>query len=479
MILNHDWLLFGTIDLVVRAIGIIYSAHAIMHVRTSQAAIAWIMGLVIFPYITVPLYLVLGRRKFHGYAAAQRAAMRKVDSDLRKKIHRELTCHITPQDDRLQPLQQSCAQIARFDFTQGNDTRLLINGDATFAAIIDAIKNAKQYILMQYFIVKNDKIGNIVRMQLCAKAKQGVRIYFIYDEIGSRRLSKHYLQSLKDAGIAVHSFHTRKGRGNRFQINFRNHRKIIITDGEQAFIGGMNLGDEYRSLSTRFGFWRDTFVRLQGPCVLQLQLSVLRDWYWVSGNILDLNWQAKPHPNNHCSMMMPTGPADAFTSGTLLFCEIINLAKRRLWIASPYFVPETTIQTALQLATLRGVDVRILLPSRPDHKLVYLCAFSYYDMLKQSGIKLYRYRQGFMHQKAFLVDDTLAGIGTANLDNRSLRINFEITGLFASPQPIQDIADMLNDDINASDEVDLSIFPQRAYLFRLMVRSAKLFSPIL
>ncbi len=197
MILNHEWLLFGITDLVVRIIGIFYAAHAIMNVRTSQAAIAWVMALIIFPYIAVPFYLVFGRRKFHGYTAIHRTAEGKVDLNLRQHIYHTLDHHKIPEDLQLKSLQLSCFKMIHFNFTKGNDTTLLINGDTTFAAIINAIRNAKQYILMQYFIIKNDKIGNIVRMQLAEKAKQGVRVYFIYDEIGSRKLSKHYIQALK------------------------------------------------------------------------------------------------------------------------------------------------------------------------------------------------------------------------------------------------------------------------------------------
>lgn len=479
MIASTDWITFGIVELGVRIIAIFYAANAIMHVRTSQGAVAWVISILIFPYVALPLYWVFGRRKFHGYAEAQRAAIAKADTGLHDKIFQALQDYQAPLSPGLAPLQTLCQRITHFGFTTDNDMQLLINGDATFTAILAAINSAKDYILMQFFIVKDDKIGNQVRLKLIEKAQQGVRVYFMYDEIGSHKLSHCYIESMRQSGVEVNAFHTRKGKGNRWQINFRNHRKLVIIDGKTGFMGGLNLADEYRGLGKKFGYWRDTFLQLSGPCILQLQISIVRDWHWATNEILNVSWQPQPHNSDQIAAVLPIGPADPFTSGTLLFMEIIQLAKKRLWIASPYFVPESAILASLQLAALRGVDIRILLPSRPDHKLIYLCGFSYYDALQQAGIHVYRYRQGFMHQKAFLVDDQLAGVGTVNLDNRSLRINFELMGLFADDQSVIAIENMLKTDIAASKKIDLSSFQKRHYLFRLLVRSAKLFAPIL
>lgn len=327
---------------------------------------------------------------------------------------------------------------------------------------------------------KDDKLGRELKSRLILKARENVRIYFLYDEIGSHKLPASYTQEMKDAGIITSAFHTTQGKANRFQLNFRNHRKIVIVDGKVAYVGGHNVGDEYVSGHPKLGHWRDTHVEVQGPVVQAIQFCFIQDWYWAASNIPDLSWHfTLPEGGNEETLMIPSGPADPYDTCALMFTNAINSARERIWIASPYFVPDSQILGALKLAVLRGVDVRILLPEKPDHRTVYLASYSYYQNTIPHGIHLYRFTAGFMHQKVFLVDTTRAAVGTANLDNRSFRLNFELTLLNYDRSFIEKVEVMLQRDFDQSRKVALEEYTQRPYYFKLAVRFASLLSPIL
>lgn len=457
-------------------LGIAQAVHAVMTVRTAQGAIAWAVSLVTFPYVAVPLYWVFGRNKFRGYVAAHRSGSARIESAL-QGLRGDLAAHaaVAAGNARYASLQA----LAVMPFTGGNGTELLINGDAAFRSMLDAINAARDYVLIQFFIVKNDHVGNLFKQLLIEKAEGGVRVDFLYDELGSHRLSRRYLGEMRAAGVRVSAFNTTKGRGNRFQINFRNHRKLVVVDGHQAFVGGLNIGDEYLGLASRFGGWRDTHLRIRGPAVQALQLTFAEDWHWATGTVPILNWRAEaPTASGRDILVLATGPVDKLDNCQLFFLAIINMARHRLWITSPYFVPDGAVVAALQLAALRGVDVRILLPERPDHYLVHLSAFSYYGEMEAAGVGLYRYQPGFMHQKVALVDDDIAAVGTANLDNRSFRLNFEITAVVADKQFAGEVTVMLERDFAAARRVTSRDYEQRSLAFQAMVRTARLMAPI-
>ena len=261
-------------------------------------------------------------------------------------------------------------------------------------------------------------------------------------------------------------------------IKIRNHRKIVVADGREAFIGGLNVGDEYLGRDIRFGAWRDTHLRLRGPAVQAIQLAYLEDWNWAADGFLDLHWDGHAETADQTMAILPTGPADLADSWQLVVAEAANTSTKRLWIASPYFVPDEGVLTALQTAALRGVDVRILIPEKADHILVWLSAFSFFEETIPYGIKLMRYQRGFLHQKVMLVDDRYAFVGTANLDNRSFRLNFEITALSTDAAFIDEITHMLEIDFSHSREVAITDITERPFWFRLATRAARLMAPV-
>jgi cardiolipin synthase len=323
-------------------------------------------------------------------------------------------------------------------------------------------------------------LGRELKSRLIAKAEQGVRIYFLYDEIGSHALPEKYKDDMKAAGIEVYNFHSRKGPRNRFQINFRNHRKIVVVDGHTAWVGGHNVGDEYLGKDPKLGKWRDTHVKIVGPAAKAVQLAFLEDYHWASDKTLELDWKVESDSEGDKEILIvPSGPADTLDTAALMVIHGINTAKKRIWIASPYFVPDEAVMAALHLAGLRGVDVRILIPEKSDILLVYLAAFSYFNETKKTDVKIYRYNDGFMHQKVMLLDDRTAAVGTVNFDNRAFRLNFEITALIINPAFAAQVEQMLLEDFSKATRVEPDDYNNKPWWFKVAVRFARLTSPLL
>ena len=264
-------------------LGFTSSIHAVMSTRTSQGAIAWAVSLNTFPYLAVPAYWVFGRSKFQGYVVARRNTDGRTEGIEREVIETAAPYRV-PQAERAEAV-SAAEGLADMPVLSGNGVELLIDGDATFKSILAGIDQAKEYILVQFYIVHDDGLGRALKDHLIAKAKEGLRIYFLYDEIGSHALPNSYKRDLRDAGVEVNEFNTRKGSRNRFQLNFRNHRKIVVTDGRVAWIGGHNVGDEYLGKDPKFGHWRDTHVRIEGPAVLKAQISFMEDWFWATDGL--------------------------------------------------------------------------------------------------------------------------------------------------------------------------------------------------
>jgi cardiolipin synthase len=471
--------LYGTLLALLELLAIFSAVHAVMHARSGPAAIAWSLVVILEPLLGLPLYWIFGRRKFHGYVEARRqkrSAMQPVAERLKAAITKDLRAPMNPEGGPARAM----AALAALPFTRRNDIELLIDGEATFAAIFDAMERAEAYILVQFFIIKNDDIGQELKRRLLAKAAAGVRVYVLYDEIGSHSLPRRFSLELKAAGIRVSPFRTTRGRANRFQINFRNHRKIVVVDGKEAFIGGHNVGDAYLGRSKRFGHWRDTHVRVTGPAVQCLQLSFLEDWHWAQKEVPEFTWEPTPaKAADKTLLVLPTGPADSLETCSLFFMQAITMAQHRIWIASPYFVPSDEVLAALQLAAIRGVDVRIMIPSRIDHLLVYLAGFTYGPDKDGAPLRIFRYREGFLHNKVMLIDDNAAAVGSANLDNRSFRLNFEIIVLAFDKDFAGQVEAMLKVDFANCKEVAPGSFNERPFWFRLAARVARLFSPVL
>ena len=448
-----------------------------MSTRTPQGAIAWSVSLVAMPFIAVPAYWVFGRNKFQGYVLARKEDLERVDPVARLAAEHTESMAASVSGE---PAASAAETLARLPITRHNDVKLLIDGEATFESIFEGIDAAEDYVLVQFYIVHDDGLGRELKKRMIARAEAGLDVYFLYDEIGSFGLPGSFLDELRQAGVNVSAFHSRKGPGNRFQLNFRNHRKIVVTDGKVAWIGGHNVGDEYLGKSEEFGEWRDTHVRIEGPAVIGAQLSFAEDWHWATDQRpADWNWLPDAHESsNSAALVLNSGPADELETAGLMFTHAINSAMERIWIASPYFVPDDAVVQAIQLAGLRGVDVRILIPDKSDNLMVQMSAYTYLDDVKAGGARFYRYEAGFLHQKAVLIDDRAAVIGTANFDNRSFRLNFEVSAIIVDPAFASEVEQMFEADFARSSVMQPGEFDAKPWWFRFAARLSRLAAPV-
>ena len=471
--------MMGLAALVFHILGFFSSIHAVMTNRTAQGAIAWGVSLNTFPYLAVPMYWVFGRRKFEGYVESFQERQKDVN-DLATRVRAALDPYEVQSLERL-PNYEALQKIAQTPLLRGNDVELLIDGERTFDSVIDGLSRAQSYALVQFYIVRDDGLGRRLKSAMLDCVKRGVDVFFLYDEIGSIDLPRAYLDELEAAGVSYSRFHSTQGSRNRFQLNFRNHRKSVIIDGLESWIGGHNVGDEYLGLDPEVGPWRDTHVHITGPAAQLAQLLFLADWYWATRTTPDWQWEPQPAPNGAdvMAMVVPISPVSDLEAAQLFFVHALNAASDRIWIATPYFVPDPAIMTALRLAALRGVDVRVIVPDKSDNPVVDFATLWFMEQLDGVGIRFYRHVPGFMHQKVFLVDDYVSTVGSTNFDNRSFRLQFEVNALFVNEAFASEIETMLLADLEHSEPYDPSSLHQASFLKRLAVSVARLTSPLL
>lgn len=468
-------MLLKTIIIFSYVIGIICAAMAILRSRTPQGATAWVMSLLSFPFISVPAYLCFGRNKFEGYNTKRRILDQKVQKEFQElNALKDEDVHLS---DEMTIICKTIATTNQPGFTKKNKVKLLVNSEQAFPEILEAINNAKEYIIFQFYLVRPDDTGMMFLHALMNKAREGVNVTFMNDAIGVM-IPGNVIKELEEAGVEVGTFNesTKKGK---LQINFRNHRKIVVVDGEVAFLGGLNIGDEYAGLVEKYGPWRDTNVRIEGPSVIAAQLACAKDWYCIHQRPLKANWDIKRTHGHSSVMVLHTGPADDKHACLLSYISLINSATKRLWIANAYYVPPESLMDAILLASLRGVDVRVLLPGYSDAKFVMMASKVYQKKLIQHGVKVYRYHRGFLHQKVFIVDDTFSVVGSANFDCRSMFINFEVSMITTDRKFNKDCAKMLFDDFLVSEEVRPQEFEDLPLIQKIATRGANLLAPIL
>ena len=469
--------IFGYVYFLVHILGIALAINAVMKGRTTQGSIAWSISLVTFPFVAIPLYLLFGARKFYGYIEARREGDYAI-SKLGLSIRELLTPYQVTGEESY--LLQELKSLANLPALRGNEIQLLKNGEEFYPSLFAELSKAKYSIVIQFYILRHDEVGGQLKDILKEKAEKGLNVYLLYDEIGSYDLSQIYLDDLTQSGVKCSSFRSSLGgRVRRFQVNFRNHRKIVVIDGETAFVGGHNVGREYLGRDSFYGYWRDTHAKFRGPIVKPIQLAFLEDWYWACDEVPHLMWENIEEAGEVNSLCVPSGPSDYLETCGLFFMSLLGQAKKRIWIASPYFVPDQKIIASLSLAVKRGVDVRILLPQKKDAWLIHNAGHSFVEECVQHGVKFYRYLPGIMHQKVSLIDDDMTVIGTANFDNRSFNLNFEISIFSISKDLADQVEEMLLDDFSHCREVQQGEFDSFPFHWRFIYKVASLFSPIL
>jgi cardiolipin synthase A/B len=466
--------LWGTAILVVQLAGIGHALHAIISARTPQSALGWSVSLILLPYITIPLYWIFGESKFAGYTQAGSGENRELDR-MAARCRQSLGDSWDPFSEKYSDAERIARSLGKVGATGGNRVQLLVDGEDTFDAIFRVIGEARSYVVVQFYIIHDDGLGRKLKEVLLAAMARGVRCYVLYDSVGSKGLGEAWVGPLRAAGAKVNAFVTNRQMGKNFQVNFRNHRKLVVADGRVGFVGGVNAGDEYLGLGP-LGPWRDTHLKVEGPAATAMMFPFLEDWYYAAGEVPEFDFAPRAAGSQRV-LSIASGPAQTWHTAPGVYLEMIHDVRRRLWIASPYFVPDPAARLALAHAALRGVDVRILLPSRPDHLLPWLSSFTFYPQMKAAGVRIWRYGPGFMHQKVLLADEDLAVVGSINFDYRSFLINFEAAAIVEDRAFASQVEAMLEADFARSTEEDLSMFENGSFWFRLKCRMAALISP--
>lgn len=454
--------------------------------RDPSKTITWLIVLAVFPVIGFFFYILFGRnyrkRKLFRKKAKEVAKFNYIEHYLPKPLDHYF--EQVPQHQRR--FFQLANTIGDSPISFQTETKVLTNGEETFSAIIEALKQAKHHIHLEYYIVRDDQIGNKIKDILVAKAKEGVEVRFIYDSVGCfNKLSKRYLNELREAGVQVEAFFPVTFPLLSSKINFRNHRKIIVIDGEIGFCGGLNIGDEYLGKDPFFGNWRDTHLQVEKEGVRALQQIFLLDWFYITNEkILDPRYfsptlSEESDLKNGGVQIIASGPDQEWEVIKKLFFSMITTAQKTVYIASPYFIPDEDILSAIKIAALSGIDVRLIVPSKPDHKIVFWATRSYFTELLEAGVKIYLYRKGFLHSKVIVVDEELASIGSANMDMRSFHLNFEVNAFLYRNESVRKLVLDFKQDLLDSEEVDLERFRQRSILHRVYESWCKLFSPLL
>jgi cardiolipin synthase len=379
-------------------------------------------------------------------------------------------------------------RFGAYPLSRGNAIDFYHEGLPAFEAMLEAIRGAKHHVHLETFIFRTDETGEVFLKALAEKARQGVQVRLLYDAMGSHRLWHRRLRDLLDAGGLSSVFLPMNPFRRRLQVNMRNHRKITVVDGEVGFVGGLNIGDEYIGKDPRFGFWRDTHLRVRGPAVADLQHVFAEDWNFASGERLadpdpveasGAYFHAQRAGGPYLAQVIDSGPdRDLKGIREIYFAAILN-ARRRVWIASPYFVPDAGLRDALRLAGYLGLDVRLLCQYRPDKWLPQYAAQYYWGELVNAGVKVYQYTRGMMHSKVMLVDDDWASVGTANLDNRSLHLNFEVNCLIYARQAVAELEEAFLRDLQTAIRLDRAVYGRRPFTTRLLENACRLLSPVL
>lgn len=451
--------------------------------RHPTQTIIWLIVLGSFPLIGFILYLLFGRnyrkeRMYRKKYFLDKQTFLRIEGDT-DPINDEKVKEMGVHQQNLFFLAQ---KLGNSPISFATESKVLTNGEETFQQIFESLNKAIHHIHLEYYIVRHDEIGTKIKDVLIKKAKEGVKVRFLYDAVGSWQLSKKYINELRDAGVEVVAFGPVKIPFLNSKFNFRNHRKIIVIDGSIGYVGGLNIGDEYLGRNEHFGFWRDTHLYVKGEAVRSLQLIFLQDWYYMTNNSFLTSEYLSPvlEENEHGGVqLIAGGPDNEWSVIKNIFFSMITSAKESVWIASPYFIPDEDIFSAIKIAALSGIDVRLLVPGRPDKRIVFHASRSYFPELLEAGVKIYQYENGFMHSKIIIVDHELASIGTSNMDMRSFHLNFEVNAfLYRTRSTIKLVSEYLK-DIDQSKQLNLAAFNERHIGYRILESTSRLLSPLL
>lgn len=462
-----SWLIWTGIGIanLTAILALLYRAQGV------ERTLAWLFAVLAFPGIGAAAYLLLADPTIKRTRLRRRRTARDLLRD-------------QPALPPASPTDQLMALAARatgMEPTCGNAVAVLTDDEKAFARVEATLRGARESIWAEYYLIRRDETGHRFLDLLAAKAREGIEVRLIYDAIGSYRMSKPRLRAIVAAGGRCEEFLPLNPLRKRWAVHLRNHRKLIVVDGRTAYTGGMNVGDEYSGRARRRGteHFSDTHLRLEGPCVGDLEEVFAEDWFLATGELLELAERHERQCGTACIAVVPSGPDQSRNASHLGYFAGITSAQRSVWLTSPYFIPDEAILTALVSAALRGVAVHILVPARSDVLLVGPAGRSFYQQLLRAGVRIFEYQPSMLHAKTMVIDEHLALVGSANVDMRSFSLNFEVGALIDDVAVAAALREQFAGQIAQSREVTLETVAGWSVIRRLQHGAARLFAPLL
>jgi cardiolipin synthase len=475
----------GIINVVYLLTVIFIATLIVLENRSPIKTISWILVLILLPFAGIIIYLFFGqeyrkKKMFSRKGLKDLEKLRKLTQSQLDQLPRtnDFPSQAIYDKRRLMKLMLANSNALLSD---NNEVKILKNGEQVFPAMFQAMEEARHHIHLEFYIVDDDIIGNQLRELLIRKATAGVEVRFIYDDVGSWRLSKKYIRSLHEAGVKIDCFIKVRFPLLTSKVNYRNHRKIVVIDGTTAFVGGLNIADRYLQGTRVLGPWRDTHLMLKGGAATGLQIIFMADWYFVSKEILqgDKYFHPLEYGKGKIVQIVASGPDSDWESLSQAYFAAIASASDKVYIATPYLIPNTEIGSAMKAAALGGIDIRILLPGKSDAIIPKWGTHSYIAELLEAGVKIYFYQPGFMHSKLMVVDGVFSSVGSANFDFRSLETNFEVNAMIYNEETAAELEKHFLNDLNQSREIIPDEWEQRPRFSKAKESFARLLSPLL
>ena len=472
--------------------GLVYSIATVLYIimvlavivvilgenRNPVKSIAWVLVLVLLPVIGLVIYLIFGR-SLKGMKLISRSDLREL-----RRLHNfpDPDLGNFEMSDSSRQLISLVNKLNEPHLFTGNDIEVFTTGQSKFDTLLQDIESARDYIHVQYFIIEGDATGRRLIELLMKKAQEGVKVKVLYDYVGSFYTRPRVLKRMRAAGIEVHPFLELTLMQFAFRVNWRNHRKIVVIDGKIGYVGGMNIADRYVTGDKKWAPWRDTHLRITGEAVAAMQYSFAIDWNYTTRQLLTvptMRYDEPPQHQDYIVQMMSSGPSNRWHNISFVFLKAISLAKHSVYIQTPYFLPSDALLKALQSAALAGVDVKLMIPRKPDSTMLRLAMGSYIKECKQAGIKIYLYEPTVMHAKVVIVDDEFVTTGSTNFDFRSFEHNFEFNALIYSKEFNRQMRAIFEADMQQCTRLSMGKWKQRPLVQKALESVVRLISPIL
>ncbi|SHI47302.1 cardiolipin synthase [Parasporobacterium paucivorans] len=455
--------------------------------RNPMSVWSWLLVLYFIPIVGFILYIFLG----HDYHKKLMFKTKEIEDIINSEIKRQEDDIVNNEPIISDPRLKDFADLIYYNlsadkavYSENNEVEIYTEGPDKFGALLDEIRKAENFVHIQYYIIRDDEVFTSITDALREKIKEGVEVRILYDAMGGKSLKRKTLKGLKADGFMLGEFFPAALGKLQLRMNYRNHRKIVVIDGKVGFVGGYNIGKEYIGKVKRFGHWRDTHLKITGLAVNDLQVRFALDWSFATReNIIT---KEKYFYNEYTQMtgktgiqIVSSGPDSKRKAVRDNYIRLIHKAKKSIYIQTPYLIPDESISTALIIAAGSGVDVRIMIPSKPDHPFVYWATYSYVGDFLAYGVRSYAYEDGFLHSKGMMVDGIACSYGTANMDIRSFELNFEVNAVIYDAETTGRLERIFMEDLKSCREITRHEYEKRNLVIRFKEQISRLLAPLM